>query len=196
MSESIQGWIDNPAAWNEVYLADIKLPGIASVGDIECGPRFDKQTRRKREGTKLRDNGIEPAKFTIELLMTGAQWGDWRTVIPKIWSVAPTNARQPFTIKHPLPNSMGVDTVYILKIAPGAPTAKGGFKVKIKVEQWFPELPEAKPKTKVKSPVSKYITEENAQDAPLVGLDAIEKYGLDLDPFQGRREVDPLDRPD
>lgn len=184
----VASWIDNPRAWNTCYIGLAELPGIATVSAVPCGPRIDKQKRRKKEGSKLKDEGLKPAEFSIELWMTAAEWTRWLAILPMIHSVKIGDAREPKQIVHPLPNHMGVKTIYIKSVKPGMPTAKGGFKVTIDVEQWFAEQPDTKAKSKVKS--NSVVANYYKDPFEPVGIDAIEKYAYDKDPFVGKREVD------
>ncbi len=190
MSQPILSWIDNPEAWNTVYLGQVQLPGIATVGEIPCGPRLDAQKKRKTEGQKLKDFGAEPAKFDITLFINGALWYHWLTILPKIHSAQPSNPRQPLQIIHPLPNSMGVHTVYVRKVKPGPPSAARGMIIKIEVEQWFAEQPETKTKNKAKhlSNVTRAYSQDPLQN--LDGIDAIDYYAFNKNPFVGKREPD------
>lgn len=148
-SSYFPSWEESPSVWDECWLGGSLLPGVTMISSIDCGPRIDKQTRRKREGQKFADDGMKPAKFTITQTIPPQLWGAWVDVLPKIYTTKPKGPREPLPIVHPLPNHMGIDTVYVTSVKPGDPGDSGFFKVSIEVEQWFAELKEPNTKNKV-----------------------------------------------
>jgi hypothetical protein len=142
-------WEESPGNWDECYLGGLLLPGVCAITGLDCGPRIDKQTRRKKEGQKFADSGMKPATFTIGLTMVNQHWAEWLDILPKIYSIKPSGPREPLPIVHPLPNHMGIDVVYVKSVKPSDPTDAGIFKVSIDVEQWFQELKDPKTSKKI-----------------------------------------------
>lgn len=148
-SSYFPSWEESPSVWDECWLGGSLLPGVTMISSIDCGPRIDKQTRRKREGQKFADDGMKPAKFTITQTIPPQLWGTWVDTLPKIYTTKPKGPREPLPIVHPLPNHMGIDTVYVISVKPSDPGDSGFFKVSIDVEQWFAELKEPNTKNKI-----------------------------------------------
>jgi hypothetical protein len=172
-------------AYRVCRLGDVLLPGLVEFGDIEMGARFDKQKRRGRDGIKLKDEGVEPAEFSIFLFGNNANWNDWVEVYPLIYTPKPGGERQPLAIDHPFVNDHKITTVYVKKIKVDYPTAKRGWKVEIKVEQWFPELKEKRTGNKARLNNAQSVQNAISRGTALSGLDAGEasEFGLqNLDP--------------
>ncbi len=117
-SSYFPSWEESPLSWDELYLGGVLLPGIPSISSLTCGPKIDKQKKRKTEGQKFVDDGMKPAKFSITQTMIARHWPLWLDVLPLIYSVKPKAQRSPLSIVHPLVNSMGVDVVYVTEVKP------------------------------------------------------------------------------
>lgn len=176
-------WISDPSAWNTARLGEVSLPGIVTVESVPCGKSIDEKKRKGRDGADLTDNGIEPAKFKVELWLTAEDWELWLQVLPKIDPRTANTARAPLELVHPLPNSMGVRTVYVKQIEARSPSAQDGMKIIISVVQWFPQTKPTKTSTTPKLAPANY--QGNALDLarnlaarqgflnPPVGVDAL-----------------------
>lgn len=147
---AFESWEDN-AAWDTVVLGDVFLPGVCSIEDFEFGQDIEVQKRRKKEKAKIRDNGLAPCSFTINVRITQAELAQWVQALPRIQPRRAGAVRQPLRIEHPLPNMHGVTEVYVHKIKPGMPSARKGMSIDIKVAEWFEEEKDAKPSKTVKN---------------------------------------------
>lgn len=148
MSNAFPTWsgFGGPAddAWNIVLLGDVIVPGICSVKGLDCGLKHDKRKKRGQDGATSRDLGIEPSKFSIEVILTEDDWADWLDIFPKINPRTVGRLRQPVDITHPDVNLFGITQVRIVKISTEPPTARGGKVYKIQVEEWFDEATDQK----------------------------------------------------
>lgn len=138
------------STWDQVQLGDVILPGVCTVDDFEYGVDIDVQKRRKKEKARLRDNGLAPCAFNIQVELTGGQWHEWLKILPKIQPRREGAVRTPLAITHPLVNAHGVRDIYVHKIKVGAPSARDGMKITIRVAEWFEEEKDAQPQKTVK----------------------------------------------
>jgi hypothetical protein len=137
------------SSWDIVQLGEKFLPGVCTIANLEIGRDVDVQKKRKKEKARLRDNGLSPVTFNIEVEITGKQWGAWLQVLPYIQPKV-SGLRTPLSITHPMVNSHGVNDIYIQKILPGEPTARKGMKIVIKCGEWFEEEKDANGPSKKK----------------------------------------------
>lgn len=131
-------------AWNTVVLGDVALPGTCSVKGLDCGLKNEHRRKRGQDGATSRDLGVEPSKFTIEVILTEDDWPAWLVAFPKINPRTVGRLRQPVEITHPDVNLFGIQQVRIVKIQTEPPTARAGKVYKILVEEWFDEAKDQK----------------------------------------------------
>lgn len=141
-------------SWNICQLGEVFLPGVITIEDFEYGQDIDIQKRRKKEKPRIRDNGLAPCAFTIKVELRAAQWPEWQRVLPSIQPRREGAVRVPLAISHPLPNSHGVQNIYIHKIKVEPPSARKGMVIMIRVAEWFEEEKESKGPTKKSTPDS------------------------------------------
>ncbi len=125
------------AAWRTVVLGGIHLPGLCSVTSMKAGIDVDTKKAKGSDGVTSKDNGVKPSQFSIEIQLTERDWPAWLAVLPKIHPRRIGRERMPVEIRHPEPNVLGIQYVRILEIYGSPPTAKGGKKYRIEVEEWF-----------------------------------------------------------
>lgn len=152
VAQAFESWIDSEtvingqnigSSWDIVQLGQVFLPGVCTIENFEIGRDIDVQKRKKKEKARIRDNGLSPITFDIIVELTGRQWRDWLKVLPYI-QPKEGGVRTPITITHPMPNSHGVQDIYIHKIKVPAPSARKGMKIEIHVGEWFEEEVESK----------------------------------------------------
>lgn len=153
------------AAWRQVVLGDVFLPGICTINGLKCGVDIDTKKAKGHDRPRSTDNGIDASRFSIEVWLTEKDWDAWLAVVDRI-NPRVVRQRAPFEIIHPEPNSLGITHVRIVSLNGSAPTAKGGKKYLIEVEEWF-DAPPAPVKganaEKAKSSVNqKYVEDPNA----------------------------------
>jgi hypothetical protein len=127
------------SAWRTCILGDVRLPGIVTVTGLSCGIDVKTKKSKGQDGVTSTDNGVEPSKFAIEVWLNERTWPEWLKAVPKIHPRRPGRQRQPVEIKHPEPNVLGITHIRILKLTGTPPTARGGKKYRIEVEEWFDE---------------------------------------------------------
>lgn len=148
MAASYESWIGSDtsigteqlgSSWDAVQLGQVALPGVCSIEGFKIGQQIDVQKKRKKDKPRIRDNGTAPCNFKIIVEINASQWSAWQKVLPFIQPQRPGALRTPLAILHPLPNSNGIDSVYVQDIEYDSPTARKGMKITIGVHEWFEE---------------------------------------------------------
>jgi hypothetical protein len=168
MSETFPGWSGaggtQDAAWRQVVLGDVFLPGVCTVNGLECGVDIDTKKGKGHDRPHSTDNGVNASKFNIEVWLTEKDWEYWTSIVDKI-NPRMNRQRGPLEIIHPEPNALGITHVRILSLSGSAPTARGGKKFRIDVVEWFdaPPIPvKGANAEKAKSANQKYIEDPKA----------------------------------
>lgn len=125
-------------AWNVCWLGNDLLPGIAEVTcDKERG--IDQHKAKGTDGKFLEDEGYEGGDVVIRLrIINDEQWQAYQLLLPRIDPEQIGGLKRPVAILHPEPNSKGITTVYVRKIAGEPPTSKSGKVEVITCTQFFP----------------------------------------------------------
>lgn len=140
-------------AWRTVILGNVRIPGLCTVSSLKCGIDVKTKKAKGADGPTSQDNGVDASKFVIDIWLNEKSWPEWLKVVGQIHPRRPGRKRAPLEIKHPEPNVLGITLVRILSITGTPPTARGGKKYRIEVEEWFDE-----PKP-VKKPNGKEVPE-------------------------------------
>lgn len=151
--------IQTEQEWNTVILGSTRLPGIASIEGLGIGVDVETKKAKGSDQNTSKDNGLDPTRFTIILKFTGEQLPEFQAGLPAWNPRRPGRERSPMKIVNPWVQLWGIQVVRILNVSGDSPTAKGGFEVKIKVEEWF-DAPKATAKEKAKPPI------DNSGNAP------------------------------
>ncbi|HMI86269.1 MAG TPA: hypothetical protein VK550_19380 [Polyangiaceae bacterium] len=141
-------WADNnpaeAARWNTVRLGTVQLPGLCVV-TAEKGRDLDTKKAKGQDGYKSTDNGATPGKVTIELTLANrAEWMAWQKARPLIDPNRPGATRSPLEINHPAAADRGIQNIYVTNIKTSPPTARGGMKISLDCEEWFPSVKTSK----------------------------------------------------
>lgn len=133
-------------AWNRVQLGSYVLPGVCTVTGLRTGQQIDVKKQKGTDGAVIEDNGIEPARFRIEVRLNEELWLAFQDVLQYIDPRRPGAARSPLPIIHPAPNFLNIREILITSITMGAPSARNGLLVTLACLQWFPQpKPQKKP---------------------------------------------------
>lgn len=139
---------DVPMSWDLLFLGGEQWPGICTIDGPGCTRKIDAQAEKGSDGATLKDEGYEPARFTISLqLTTRGQWEDLQRLLPAVHPRKKGGARFPTEICYPSVNLLGISQVYIDKIPiPQKPSAEDCVMVfQMSCVEWFPS---PKPVTK------------------------------------------------
>lgn len=151
MAEEYPSWIEDPDAWDRVQIGDFYLPGLCTVMGLESGIDVDVKKTKGKDGATSEDNGIDPAKFDIEVhLIDDEDFRSWLSIFPKINPRRPGAARQPLEVVHPEPNLLGISQIIVKNIRCGVPSARGGKKYTLQCQEYFP-APKPVNKSKAKT---------------------------------------------
>ena len=130
----------DPLAWDTVRLGGLLFPGIASVTGPGLKRKIDVKKPKGSDGASLRDEGMEPARLEIELVIyNNTDWedlqGKWSIITPRTQG----GLRTPLTIAHPLTRLLNINTIYIDSIpVPDFDKADGFLTVRFSAIEWFP----------------------------------------------------------
>jgi hypothetical protein len=130
-------WIESPESWNTVILGPVALPGICVVRSRK-GRDVDFKKAPEQDGGSDTDKGSNPGTVTITVTLTARQWAQWQAILPQIDPNRPGASTSPLEIRHPEPNSRGINSVRVLDITGDPPTARGGKQYTIECREWFP----------------------------------------------------------
>ncbi len=139
----VPGWTGDGGpeddAWNTIVLGDVYIPGMCTVSGLEGGLQNDRRPRRGKDGHRSRDLGIKLSKFCVDVWLTEDDWPLWLVIFPKINPRTVGRERRPVEVVHPEVNLMGITQVRIVNIKAYPPTARGGKRYVIDIEEWFAE---------------------------------------------------------
>ncbi len=150
---TIPFWIDSPAAWDQVIVAGVALPG-RSRAKAKAGRKIDVRNVRGRDGARTRDGGYTPAQITIEVEV----WEDdqLQALLPRLEQLQPrrgSTARQPLQVAHPSLAAIGISQVYVESIS--APELSSGIlKTTITCVEWTEAPPASRANTTTTTPAS------------------------------------------
>jgi hypothetical protein len=138
------------SAWNRVQLGPYVLPGICTITGLAVGQDLDVKKQKGQDGAVMEDNGLEPAKFNIEVQINEELWPMFQEILPRIDPRRAGASRSPLEIVHPLPNILDIREIVIKRVVPTSPTASRGMKWVFECLQWFPAPKPKKTTTKPK----------------------------------------------
>lgn len=130
----------DPLAWDTVWLGGLLFPGIASITGSGLKRKIDVKKPKGSDGASLRDEGMEPARLEIELVIYNkTDWedlqGKWTIITPRTQG----GLRTPLSIVHPLTRLMGINRIYIDSIpVPDFDKTDGFLTVRFSAIEWFP----------------------------------------------------------
>jgi hypothetical protein len=177
----IPGWTGAGGAaddsWNSVQMASEVLPGICEIKGLDVGIECDTKKARGSDQPTSKDNGVDPAKFEIHEWMNESHFVGFQRIVQVLNPRRPGRDRSPVKIVHPWPNLLGITNIRILKISGDQPTARGGFRVVWKVEEWF-DKPKAQPKKTKPEDARDY---PHVSEAIAIGGGKLGTVGLETD---------------
>lgn len=154
LKNTIPFWEDanDPLAWDTVIIADCIFPGVVTVGGAGLKRKLDIKSAKGSDGATLTDNGIEPGKLTVELLIyNNYDWEQLQGLLPIISPRKKGGTRQATTIFHPLCSLLNITKIYIDSVPfPEFDKRNQFLRFKFTAVEWFPApKPVKKPSKKV-----------------------------------------------
>lgn len=130
----------DPLAWDTIFLGGELFPGIANVTGPGLKRKVDVKKPKGSDGASLRDEGIEPARLEIELLIYNiSDWEDLQGKLPIITPRKKGGLRTPLSIVHPLTRLLGINNIYIDSIPfPELDKSTGFLSVRFTAIEWYP----------------------------------------------------------
>jgi len=110
-------WWDDPSgSWDTVVLGGYVFPGIVTIsGAVERDIEVKKA--KGEDGATLKDNGYSPAQVDINLRVKDEEeWMALQMLLPNIHPRTKGGERSPVSLVNPVPNLLGVNSIYIKKI--------------------------------------------------------------------------------
>jgi hypothetical protein len=134
--DALAYWDDEDAAWDLLYLNEQLMPGVWEIVSGECSRQVDHKKTKDKDGAKIRDLGLLPARFTAKgQIVTREDWRALQAMLPIINPRTPGKERSPLTIYHPAITLIGVQIVYVEKLR--VPEVKKGIlEVQIDLLEW------------------------------------------------------------
>jgi hypothetical protein len=100
--------------WDTIFLAGVRWPGIASVEGKGITRRIDIKRTKGSDGARLKDEGNDPAEFTISLLIYNQpDWVRLQRLLPTVTPRRPGGPRTPISVIYPSLRVLGISTCYI-----------------------------------------------------------------------------------
>lgn len=144
---TIPHWNDGSAdqdLWDFVFLGEHALPGVCSC-EVELPGDLDFQKPKGSKGSTMTDNGDNPAKVTITMVLwLQEQVDQWFRIVPELRAKSAKGARQPQEIIHPNALMHGIDAVVVDNIRADHPDAINGWTITLDCVEWFPAPKKAK----------------------------------------------------
>jgi len=131
---------EDPLAWDTVEIAGKIFPGVASVRGSGLKRKVDVKKPKGSDGASLKDEGIEPAKLEITLLIYNRYfWEQLQGLMPLINPRKKGGLRRPMSIVHPLTRLMNITNIYVDGIPIPEHDKRNGFlRFKFTAIEWFP----------------------------------------------------------
>lgn len=170
-------WLDDPKAWGTGVLGSHTLPGIVTADPDEIARQLDRKKPQGKSGGPIEDKGYKPIKAKITLtIRTREQHEAWLAILPSINPRREGSTKNPMEFRHPAVDEFDVGPWVVASIKPAMPSAKGGRKIEIILEEYFAETKKVKKSTgtvEQANPIQRDVNLANAQfiemfrDAPL-----------------------------
>ncbi len=126
--------------WDTLILGGEVFPGIASIGGSGLKRKIDIKKPKGSDGASLRDEGYEPARLAVELLIYSiADWDLLQALLPLINPRKKGGVRSPLVITHPITRSLGINSIYVDTIPIFDHDKRNQWiKVRFTAIEWFP----------------------------------------------------------
>lgn len=182
------------SAWNRVQLGPYVVPGICTITGLAVGQDLDVKKQKGKDGAVMEDNGLEPAKFNIEVQINEALWPMFQEILPRIDPRRAGASRSPLEIVHPLTDILNIREIVIKRVIPTSPTASRGMKWVFECLQWFPAPKPKKTTTKPKDAGRAALSPEDR--ARLLMYESAQFGGDDAGTSSSGRELSRSDMSD
>lgn len=144
MSEPI--WETSPGLFDTIQVAGFIFyvkPDLSG----ECGVKLDVVASPRVDGTRIKYQGVEPAKVIVTLMLwEQGHWDDFKALVEVIRPKGAKRAPEPVEIVHPLLDVYGLRTFYVEK-APIPARTDNHYEVKLECVEFFPTpKPSKRPK--------------------------------------------------
>lgn len=185
-------WLDDPQRWQTGVLGPYVLPGLVSVEPDEIARQLERRKPSGKSGGPLEDKGYKPIKTKVTIVYwTRAHHEQWNAILPRINPRRENATKDPQEFRHPQIEEFDVGPWIVASIKPGMPTSKGGRKIEIMLEEWFPETKTAKKGTgKVQRATE---LRRDAENQVLVGMTQLIDAYRDSDPNAPPDPSDPAE---
>jgi hypothetical protein len=117
---------DDPLAWDTLWLGDEMWPGLVEISGAGVSRKIDVKKAKDTDGATIKDEGYQPAKLTITVTIYSLyQWGELQRLLPTVHPRRKGGTRTPLDIVNPQANLLGINQIYIDKIAPPKKPGRG-----------------------------------------------------------------------
>jgi hypothetical protein len=135
---SIPCWVDSPAAWNTVFMAGHRLPGVARVSGKAFEVRADKKKAAGINGERLTRLGRDPAEpeFVFKI-WTSKQLKQFVDLVKIFLPKGSAQLGPPVDVVHPALALYNIKSVQVM--VAGFPEEKGAdiYEIKLKCREFF-----------------------------------------------------------
>lgn len=107
-----------PDLWDTLSIAGVTFLGLVKVSGDPVGVDLDTTKSSGRDGSRIRDKGVKPAKVKLTLkIWDEVTWVSWDALMPVIDPRRQVGRRTPVDVAHPALAQRGVSRLYIEAIA-------------------------------------------------------------------------------
>ena len=126
--------------WDTLILGGEVFPGVATISGSGLKRKIDIKKPKGSDGASLKDEGYEPAKLAVELLIHRiADWDLLQALLPIINPRKKGGVRSPLSITHPVTRSLGINSIYVDSIPVFEHDKRNQWiKFRFTAIEWFP----------------------------------------------------------
>lgn len=123
--------------WDIVFLASMRMPGVASVS-VKIPSGIDKRKARGSRKGRAKDKGEPQVEFEVQLELQPDELDEFQAALDKLRFVRVGTTKQPFAIAHPQASIVGVTLVILGAVKLPHPKTGGTYLAALELIEWKP----------------------------------------------------------
>lgn len=131
-------WETAPELWHTLNLGGEVWPGLWTVTTDGIKRELKISKAKGEDGLSIRDEGMTAPRVVCEGIILSREFPALQEKLRKHSPKQPGGLRTPLTIVHPIPNTLGIDKIYIDGTTITHPTSADPMRCKLECIQWFP----------------------------------------------------------
>lgn len=144
-------WELDPEPWDTLVLGADNMPGTWVVESDGIKRELKISKAKGEDGLSIRDEGMTAPRVSCQGQILSEEFERLKAILKTITPLKVGGVRTPLTIVHPIPNTLGIDKIYIDGISIKQPTSSSPMVCTLECIQWFPAPKKVKTKQAIES---------------------------------------------